>query len=135
MAEHVDHQIEGEWHSQLGSRVVFHSGEGGRLTGMFCSSVSAGGEHPLTGFYEPSSDGETGAIGFAVRWRQTHSVTVWAGHYDQESQTIVATWLLSGPPFGREEWHSMTVGHDTFHPSSEQRVLDGHGASRIERGP
>jgi avidin family protein len=115
MDQLVEHRIVGHWGSQLGSQMVITQDEGGRLVGTFSSPVGGEeGEHPLTGFYQSAPEHATAAIGFVVRWRQTPSVTVWAGHYDEGTDTIEATWLLTGPAFGQAEWHSTNIGHDMF---------------------
>jgi len=117
-------RISGLWYNQLGSRVEFVTDEEGSITGSVHSSVGGvPGSHPLTGYFDPNPGDGRGALGFVVRWPPTHSVTVWAGHYELDRDVILATWLLTGGPFTRDEWRSTLVGHDIF--VREPQPVDG----------
>ncbi|MGO9457975.1 MAG: avidin/streptavidin family protein [Acidimicrobiales bacterium] len=114
-------EIVGNWCSQLGSRMEIAQNDRGRLVGTFASSVGGEeGEQPLIGYWQSVPECATAAIGFVVRWRETPSVTVWAGRYDDSTGTIDATWLLTRPPFAGEEWHSTLIGHDVFRRAPQE---------------
>ena len=115
MGDSAARRISGVWYNQLGSRVELRADEGGTIAGTVESSVGgARGSHRLTGSLDVDPLGSRGALGFAVRWDPVHSVTVWAGHYDLDREVIDTTWLLSGAPYGHDEWRSTLVGHDSF---------------------
>lgn len=118
--------ISGGWRDQLGSRVELRVDEGLRISGSFHSSEEgAEAHHPLTGYVAAreapgvGADGGEGsaslALGFVVSWRPASSITVWSGSYDAATDTISATWLLTGGPFGHPAWGSSLIGHDVFH--------------------
>jgi hypothetical protein len=107
--------ISGKWYNQLGSRLDLHIDDTGLISGFFRSSVGEiEGRHPITGYFDPTPDNRRGALGIAVSWHPAHAVTVWSGHYEADSESIVATWLLTGGPFGELEWRSTLIGHDIF---------------------
>jgi len=120
--------ISGCWHNQLGTRMEITASEDGSVTGRIHSEVGGvGGEQPVVGYVAPAL-GRRGVIGLVVRWKETHSVTTWSGHYDLEGNVIVANWLLTAADFDQNEWQSTRVGHDVFHRVPVR--TEGSGAER-----
>ena len=114
--------LSGSWHNQLLSTVIIDADGKGGLTGtIVCASGKfAGCQFPLAGCYDPSPRAPATALAFVVDWANRdvngHSVTAWSGQYDEQTETIVATWILTTETGVRptDEWHSSLIGQDTF---------------------
>jgi len=129
--ENAGDRISGTWFNQLGSRLEMHDDANGGLTGWFdVMSGTEAGKNPLTGYVEPNPGGAV-ALGFAVSWQRTRSVTVWSGHLAEGGDVIDTTWLLSGGSIGHGSWGSTLVGHDVFRRESDtEGVVDPHRNER-----
>ena len=114
--------LEGTWHTELGSTLVIERVEDGRLSGTYVTALSATGS--AQGNFEvvvstdADSGGEAGA--FSVCWKNDlsdrHSATAWVGQaqrIDGRDQ-ITAMWLLTVETAPGEDWYATHVGHDVF---------------------
>jgi Avidin family len=121
--------LSGIWSNQLHSTVTLDDDSKGGLTGtIVCASGEfAGFDFPLVGFYDPAPRLTSTAVAFVTNWANSdangHSVTAWSGQYDADTDTIVATWMLTAETGvdPTDEWHSTLIGQDHF--SRENRVL------------
>jgi hypothetical protein len=126
--------LSGSWRNQLFSTVTIDADGKGGLTGtIVCASGNLAGHHfPLTGCYDPAPRSPATALAFVVDWANGdvngHSVTAWSGQYDEQAETIVATWILTTETGVRpaDEWHSSLIGQDTF-----QRVAVTTGTAAV----
>lgn len=132
--------LSGTWCNQLHSTLTLDDDGKGGLTGtIVCASGEfAGLEFPLVGSYDPAPSSSATAVAFVTGWANSatsgHSVTAWSGQYDTDTDTIVATWMLTtetgvGPT---DEWHSTLIGQDWFWRdmiSSGPTILAGRRSS------
>ena len=111
--------MSGIWQNELSSRLELVTLGGSEIAGSFEAGVGASKvRRSLTGFYDASPQDGSCALGFVVSWPEERSVTVWSGRYEAERDVIVTTWLLSSGA-QRDEWRSITIGHDEFRRSPE----------------
>jgi Avidin family len=120
--------LSGIWCNQLYSTASLDDDGKGGLTGtIVCASGEfAGFEFPVVGFYDLAPRLSATAVAFVTNWANSdtngHSVTAWSGQYDADTDTIVATWMLTAETGvdPTDEWHSTLIGQDRF--SREDRL-------------
>jgi Avidin family len=114
--------LSGTWCNQLHSTLTIDDDGKGGVTGTIVRSSGefAGFEFPVVGSYDLAPRLSSTAVAFVTNWANGdsngHSVTAWSGQYDADTDTIVATWMLTAetgvdPP---DEWHSTLIGQDRF---------------------
>ena len=95
--------LEGTWHTELGSTLVIERVRDGGLSGTYTTALSASGSakgsFEVAGRTDADSGGE--AVAFSVCWRNEvsdgHSATAWVGRAQRVNgrDRIGAMWLLT----------------------------------------
>lgn len=122
--------IDGQWYNEFGSlmSITLPNGTPGEFHGFYVSRVGeAIGEYPLSGWFgEPAQPTYNAPLGWTVLWRNdqrnAYSVTCWSGQYSQDTEQVLATWLLARSTGHGNEWEAAVIGHDVFRrekPSAE----------------
>ena len=114
--------LSGTWCNQLYSTLtVDEDGKGGLTGTIACASGEfAGFEFPVVCSYDPAPRLSSTAVAFVTNWANSdsngRSVTAWSGQYDADTDTIVATWMLTAETGvdPTDEWHSTLIGQDFF---------------------
>ncbi|KIY65058.1 avidin-domain-containing protein [Cylindrobasidium torrendii FP15055 ss-10] len=113
--------INGTWHNQLGSTVVFDVDQNGTLSGQYNSAVgNAEDFYVLTGRYETDPvDNQGLTLGWTVNYhndlRDAHSTATWSGQYFGGDEEVIQThWLLTRSTALEDLWESTHVGTDVF---------------------
>lgn len=114
--------LEGTWHTELGSTLVIDRVRDGGLSGTYATALSptgsARGRFEVVGRTDADSGGE--AVAFSVCWRNDvtdrHSATAWVGQAQRIDgrERISAMWLLTVETSPEQDWYATHVGHDVF---------------------
>lgn len=114
--------IGGQWYNEFGSlmSITLAPEARGEIRGLYVSQVGeAIGEYPLLGWFgEPEQPAYSAPLGWTVSWRNERwnafSVTSWSGQYLQDTEQILATWLLTRSADADNEWEATVTGQDVF---------------------
>lgn len=131
----MQHDVNGVWYNQHGSRVALQISEGA-ITGSFASSVGLekpGTEAKVVGFVSGN------LICFIANFAQYGSLTAWAGHITGAGDESVLTlqWHMTVALPGKEDpnelWRGVWAGSDVFRrqPASRRetpRQVTSHSA-------
>ena len=128
----------GTWCNQRHSTLTIDDDGKGGLTGtIVCTSGEfARFEFPVVGSYDLAPRLSSTAVAFVTNWASSdangHSVTAWSGQYDADTDTIVATWMLTAETGvdPTDEWHSTLVGQDCFSREDRPSSRPTDAASR-----
>ena len=114
--------LEGTWHTELGSTLIIERVRDGGLSGTYATALSASGSakgsFEVVGRTDADSGGE--AVVFSVCWKNDlsdcHSATAWVGQTQRVDghERISAMWLLTVETSPEQDWYATHVGHDVF---------------------
>jgi hypothetical protein len=114
--------LEGTWHTELGSTLSIDPVMDGGFSGTYATALSATGSaqgsFEVVGRTDTDSGGE--AVAFSVCWKNEvsdkHSATAWVGQAQRidERDRISAMWLLTVETSPEQDWYATHVGHDVF---------------------
>jgi hypothetical protein len=112
--------LEGTWHTELGSTMVIDHVRDGGFSGTYATALSATGSaqgsFEVVGRTDADSGGE--AVAFSVCWQDDvtnrHSATAWVGQAQRINgrDLISAMWLLTVETSPEQDWYATHVGHD-----------------------
>jgi avidin family protein len=118
--------LEGTWHTELGSTLVIERVRDGGLSGTHATALSATGSAKgsieVVGRTDADSGGE--AVAFSVCWRNDlsdwHSATAWVGQAQRIDglDRISAMWLLTVETSPERDWYATPATEVTNVPSS-----------------
>ena len=113
--------VTGNWLNQHGSCVKFTYCLNGELTGQYKSRVGeASGSYYLSGRYTIVGPNHLDIVlGFSVAWNNmvfgnSNSTTSWTGIYNDSTDKIYTTWLLTKYTTLADKWSNTLVDQDVF---------------------
>ncbi len=109
-------QLDGQWHSKIGSGMIFKTDSNGNITGTYHTNVGKMiGE--LSGRYDVKGGK---AFGWNATWAidppkyPTNSSTSWVADLDAKTMTILSTWMIREDLYGQTNFTSTVSGCEEY---------------------
>ena len=120
----ADYDLDGEWINELGSKMTIHQNDDGTLVGEYRTAVSRAGKSLaakiFVGSYQRTLKGYL--LSFTTQWEYTNdkdelkqSTSAWSAQvWNEDSNRMVATWVLTSAVNPEDVWLSVTTNKDIF---------------------